>query len=170
MRRQVFSRFQHVMENLSRPQCRILVEVYNPEAQITAFEEPVRLVRVPRGAIADGGDHVLYMGGHFLLGPHSTEEFCRIFRLIPLPDQVVWKIQQSVVKDLVTGLDRQTGATFLTNIWCRRLTVGFSKDIKEADRQVVRFICGSTVQVGDQLDSRIIKRVYSEQGVMVAET
>lgn len=170
MRHQVFSRFQHRLENLTRVGCSILAEIYNPETQITAFEEPVRLIRVPRGSVALSGDHVLHGATHYLLSSHSEEEFSLNFRLIPLPDQVVWKIQQSLVKDPATGLDRDTGATFITNIWCRQVTKGFSAEMKHTERQVIRYICGSTVQPGDQLDGRVVKKVYIEQGVQVAET
>jgi hypothetical protein len=171
MRARVFSRFQERWVNVTRISACFLGETYDPEKQVTAFEEVVRLLRVPAESVAAGGDHVIQGMAHYVLSPHSVSEGLRIFRLIPLPDQVLWKIQSAKVTDPVTGLLVDIGTTFLSNIWARKITRGFSGEMKGGfEREVIRYVCGATVQAGDLLDGRKIQRVYTEQGVLTAET
>lgn len=170
MRTQVFSRFHQTLQNLTHPGCAIRGEVYNPETAVNVFEESVRLFRTPQGSVAHGGDHVVYEHRHYVLSPHTTEQYADIFRLIPMPDQVVWKMRNIQVKDPVTGLLKDNGTSYTSNIWVRELTKGFSSDLLAFDRQVLRYVCGSTIHEGDTIDGRLVKKVYTEQGVLIAET
>ncbi len=171
MRSQALTRFQQRWVNVTRVSACFLGEVYDPEKQITAFEEVVRLLRVPAESVAEAGDHVIQGMAHYVLSPHSVSEGLRTFRLIPLPDQVLWRIQSAKVTDPVTGLLVDIGTTFLSNIWVRKITRGFSGEMKGGfEREVIRYVCGATVQAGDLLDGRNIQRVYTEQGVLIAET
>jgi hypothetical protein len=170
MRARVFSRFQERWVNVTRISACFLGETYDPEKQVTAFEEVVRLLRVPTDSVAAGGDHVIQQMRHFILSEHSQELDMKVFRLIPLPDQVLWKVQSTKVTDPITGLLVDSGTTFFSNIWVRKITKGFAKETGHFEREVIRYVCGSTVQVGDLIDNRKVNRVFLEQGVLIAET
>lgn len=170
MRARVFSRFQERWNNITRTGSQFLGETYDPEKQVTAFEEVVRLLRVPLNSEASSGDHVSYGLRHYVLSAHSNEDDLLVFRLIPTPDQAIWKMRSVQVKDPVTGLMKDNGTTFTTNIWVRQITKGFGKDTLAFDRQVIHYICSSSVHDGDTLDGRLVKRTYVEQGVLIAET
>lgn len=170
MRSRVFSRFQERWGNITRVGAQFLGETYDPEKQVTAFEEVVRLLRVPLNSEVASGDHVTYGLRHYVLSAHSNEDDMLVFRLIPTPDQALWKMRSIQVKDPVTGLMKDSGTTFTTNIWVRQITKGFGGDLLNFDRQVLRYICGSAVHEGDTLDGRLVKKVYVEQGVLIAET
>lgn len=170
MRSRVFSRFQERWSNITRVGAQFLGETYDPEKQVTAFEEVVRLLRVPLNSEAASGDHVTYGLRHYVLSAHSNEDDMLVFRLIPTPDQASWKMRSIQVKDTVTGLMKDSGTTFTTNIWVRQITKGFGGDLLKFDRQILRYICGSAVHEGDTLDGRLVKKVYVEQGVLIAET
>lgn len=170
MRSRVFSRFQERWSNVTRTGAQFLGETYDPEKQVTAFEEVVRLLRVPLNSETESGDHVTYGLRHYVLSAHSNEDDMLVFRLIPMPDQAVWKMRSLKVTDPVTGLLKDSGTTFTTNIWVRQITKGFSGDTLAFDRQVLRYVCGSAIHEGDTLDGRLVKKVYVEQGVLIAET
>lgn len=170
MRSRVFSRFQERWTNITQVNAQFLGETYDPEKQVTAFEEVVRLLRVPLNSEIASGDHVTYGLRHYVISAHSSETDMLAFRLIPMPDQAIWKMRSLKVTDPVTGLLKDSGTTFTTNIWVRQITKGFSTDLMAFDRQVLRYVCGSAVHEGDTLDGRLVKKVYVEQGVLIAET
>lgn len=164
------SRFLDRYQNLTRPGVEVLGEVYDPEKSITAFEEVVRLFRAPAGSAVASGDHLQRKGKHYVLGSHSTDEGLETYRLISLPEQLPWTIQPAKVKDLVTGQYRIQGTTISSQIWVRKITRGFAQDVKAHERELIRYICGSSVKDGDLIDGRIIRRTWEEQGVLLAET
>lgn len=164
------SRFYDRYRNLTRPGVEVLGEVYDPERDVTAFEEVVRVFRAPAGSAIASGDHLERAGKHYVVSPHSGDDHLMTFRLISLPENLPWKIQPAKVKDLVTGQYRIQGAAITSQIWVRKITRGFSPDLKAHERELIRYICGSSVKDGDLIDGRIILRTWEEQGVLLAET
>lgn len=167
------SMFQQRFFNFTRRESEILGEIYNPEKQVTAFEEVVRLLRCARTAAVQGGDHLYISGAHYVVSAHSEGPRMKVFRLISLPENLTWSRRPVTELDPVTGLYRVPATPPETRtIWVRELTKGFSKENPNLDfeKRVRRFILGDTVEAGDLLDGVIIKRLWVEQGVVLAET
>lgn len=167
------SLFLETFHNLTRRGSELRAELYDPEKQVTAFEEVVRLMRCSPSAEVAGGDHLYLRGAHYVVSPHSETKHLRAFRLISLPDQLIWTRAAVSVQDPVTGLYKQGSASpTVSSIWAREITKGFTRELPgmEFERRVRRFVLSEALSVGDLLEGTLIKRVWVEQGVTLAET
>lgn len=170
MRKLHTSRFKKLLTNLTRD-CLIQGHIVDATGELTGTEEVNQLLRVSHQAIANPGDHVTYLGYHYGLSSYSKEPYDIIYRLIPLPDQVEWQVQQVFEVDTLTGLKKPVqGVTPPAQLlWCKKKTEGFGVSVgKNTDEQVCYWMT-EVVQVGDLLGGRVVKRVVKEQGIYKVE-
>ncbi len=169
MRNHNFSRFFTNFNNLSNNGALLEGEVYDPEKQATAFEEPVRLLRLPLNSVAQAGDHIVGNAEHYVLATHSTDLKSVVFRLVSLPDLVTYSYS-ATIPDTVTGLKRPSGVNTNAQIYVRKINNNFERDIENFEKEKVRYVLSQPVTTGQTLAARTIQRTWIEQGVYLAET
>ena len=164
------SRFKKLLTNLTRG-CLVQGHIVDATGELTATEEVNQLLRVSHQAIANPGDHVTYLGYHYGLSSYSKEPYDVIYRLIPLPDQVEWQVQQVFEVDALTGLKKPVqGVTPPAQLlWCKKKTDGFGSSVGKKMDEEISYWMTEIVQVGDLLGGRVVKRVVKEQDIYKAE-
>lgn len=164
------SRFKKLLTNLTRG-CLVQGHIVDATGELTGTEEVNQLLRVSHQAIANAGDHVTYLGYHYALSSYSKEPYDTIYRLIPLPDQVEWRVQQVFVIDPLTGLKKPIeGVTPPAQIlWCKKKTEGFGVSVGKHTDERICYWMSDVVQVGDLIDGLVVKRVIKEQDLYKVE-
>lgn len=172
MRATTFRRFEQIFINHSRQGSLVVGEVSKLEKQIDQFEPITRLFRVARAAEAQPGDLVDGLNEHFILVVHSTEQFHKIFRLISLPDAVEWVAPPVAQKDPLTGkLVVPDDPPTLQQIQAKRIfDRGLTADAAKHEHRRVTYLTGYPIKVGDRLENQQVRSVYTEQGLLFAET
>lgn len=164
------SRFKKLLTNLTR-RCLIQGHIVDATGELTGTEEVNRLLRVSHRAIAFAGDHVIFMRNHYALSSYSKEPFDVIYRLIPLPDQVEWQVQQVFITDPLTGLKKPVNNVMppVQLLWCKKKTDGFGMSVTKKTDEQIFYWTTEVVQVGDLLDGLVVKRVIKEQDIYKVE-
>lgn len=148
------------------------------EGKIPSYDfTPSRLLfRTSPDSLAAAGQILIdEYGRRFLLADLGKVDFMgdptyRTFRLYEMTHQMVWT-RESTIIDPVTKLERSTGRQDLGTIWVALELYGR----EEVDRtlrileETSRVITGSALQLNDQLDGRVVRRVNPLLGVTVAE-
>ena len=164
------SRFKKLLTNLTRG-CLIQGHIVDATGEMAGLEEGNQLLRVSHKAITHAGDHVIFMANHYALSLYSKEPYDIIYRLIPLPDQVEWQVQQVFIIDPLTGLKKPVDGVVppVQVLWCKKKTDGFGNSVAKKTDEEVCYWMTDVVQVGDLLDGRVVKRVIKEQDVYKVE-
>lgn len=165
------SRFKKLLTNITQG-CLLKGHIVDATGEITATEEVNQLLRVSHQALINAGDHLTFMGNHYAASSYSKEPLDIIYRLIPLPDQVEWKVQQVFQKDPVTGLNRPIDGVVppVQVLWCKKKIDGFKGSVGKNKDEAISYWLVDTVSVGDLLDGQTVKRVVREQDVYKVET
>jgi hypothetical protein len=106
----------------------------------------------------------------FLVANHDRTADAAIYKLFLLTSCVSWKRQQREIEP-VTGLEKGAFDVELGPIWAAVELYGR----EEYDRAMhvgmdrSRVLTGSELQLGDKIDDRQVRRLYTVYGVQVAE-
>jgi len=171
MRKLHHKRFKVALKNVTR-NAGVMGEFVDPTGELTAREEVNQLLRVTKRAVLIAGDHLLFQGNHYAASAYSKEVLDTIYRLIPLPDTVEWRVQQVMMEDPVTGLLKPVGGAAhpVQILHCSKKTENYGADIHANKKPNTCYLMSEVVNVGDLLDGMPVKRVYKEQDVYKVET
>ncbi len=106
----------------------------------------------------------------FLVGTHDVRAGKRAHKLFELTTQLSWKRPQASL-DPVTNLPRAAVPTDLGPLWCVMEIYG-RQEVDRALHSAVertRIITGGDIRLNDEVDGRMVRRIYEIYGVKVAE-
>ena len=164
-------RFKVAFKNTTK-NAAILAEIVDASGELQSTEEVNQLIRVTRKGAISAGDHLVFRSKHYAASKYSDEVLGCIYRLIPLPDAVIWQLKDQLVADAVTGLLKPVGELTPESklIYCRKMTEKYEKDVHANMKPKTCYLTTEVIAVGDLLAGMPVKRVYVEQGICKAET
>lgn len=106
----------------------------------------------------------------FLVGTHDYRLGKRVHKLFELTTALSWTRPQGA-PDAVTGLEKSSTPTNLGPLWCVMEIYG-RQEVDRAMHNAIertRIITGDAIQLNDEIDGRLVRRIYQIYGVTVAE-
>lgn len=164
-------RFKVAFKNTTK-NAAILAEIVDATGELQSTEEVNQLIRVTRKGAISAGDHLVFRSKHYAASKYSDEVLGCIYRLIPLPDEVSWQVQNVVIEDPLTGLPKPLGGVQppAQLLYCRKMTEKYEKDVHANMKPKTCYLTTEVIAVGDLLAGMPVKRVYVEQGIRKVET
>ena len=130
------------------------------------------VIRVGKQATVNPGDVIVYDNDRYILGHAATEMagelLFRFMRMILVTHDLEWK-RPTVIKDLVSNLDRENGEDPLGTIALSLLADGVINDVFKVQASKYRVVAGSEVKVNDRLGDYLVTFVELKYGVYFAE-
>lgn len=107
------------------------------------------------------------IGDRFILGAHVNYEFVTTFKAYNVDREAVWS-RSTKTTDTATGLKREGIPTPMGTLW---ITLEPLRQVKDYDisEDILRFVTGQDVEVGDLIDGKRIIRIVNQIGLKVCE-
>ena len=132
------------------------------------FLAPRRFLTVSSNSTATLGSLVVAPNGdRFILGGHVNYELVSTFKAYSVDRSAAWRRSTKMI-DAATGLEREGIPLPLGTIW---ITLEPLRQVKDFDvsEDLLRFVTGQDVKVGDLIDEKRVTRVLNQIGLKVCE-
>lgn len=147
-------------------------EDQQPSYQFTA---PRRVLRTRGKALVQIRDVIIAPSGErFLVAENGTADLASTslytsYRLYVVDSKLTWK-RPTLTTDTVTQMAKETARQDRGQIWCAVEPMNEDLDRQTYVRQErIRILTGAALQLNDYVGDRVVKRVNTQLGVIIAE-